>query len=124
MRLKSRRTLNRDYVFFAAHYKAQNKFDQLDLGTYYEHNNLTLGIWYRGLPTVYSSTTGIRRDAIAFLIGWNQNGMRMGYSYDITISQLGLNTGGSHELTITYEWANRKNKRHSRRKRIIPCAKF
>ena len=46
------------------------------------------------------------------------------YSYDITISKLGLNTGGSHELTIIYQWANRKNRRFTKRKRVVPCAKF
>lgn len=124
MRLKSRQSLNRQYVFFAMNYKSQNKFDQLDLGAYYEHNALTLGIWYRGLPVVYSKTTGVGRDAIAILIGWSQDGMRVGYSYDITLSQLGINTGGSHEITVTYEWANKNNRRHSRKRRVIPCAKF
>jgi len=124
MRLKGKHNLSRQYVFFAMNYRAQKKFDQLDVGAYYEHNALTLGIWYRGLPIVYSKTTGIKRDAVALLIGWSQNGMRVGYSYDITISQLGLNTGGSHEITIIYEWANKNNRRHSRKRRVIPCAKF
>jgi type IX secretion system PorP/SprF family membrane protein len=124
LRLKSSKTLNRDYVFLAFNYTAQKKFDQLDLGAYYEHNNLTLGLWYRGLPIVYSPSTGVGRDAVAILVGWSQNGMKVGYSYDITISLLGLNTGGSHELTIAYEWANKNNKRHSRKRRVIPCAKF
>jgi type IX secretion system PorP/SprF family membrane protein len=124
LRLKSSKSLNRDYILFALNYKSQKKFDQLDLGAYYEHNALTVGIWYRGLPVVYSKTTGIGRDAVAILFGYNLNGMNIGYSYDITISQIGLNTGGSHEITIVYEWANRNNKRHSRKRRIIPCAKF
>lgn len=124
LRIKNRKSLNRDYVFFAFNYKAQKKFDQLDLGAYYEHNAITVGLWYRGLPIVYNKSTGIGRDAVVILVGWSINGMRIGYSYDITISHLGLNTGGSHELTIAYEWANKNNKRHSRKRRVIPCAKF
>lgn len=124
MRLNHSKALTRDYLFFALNYKAQGKFDQLDLGAYFEHNALTIGLWYRGLPIVYSKTTGIGRDAIAILLGWSQNGMKVGYSYDLTISLLGLNTGGSHEITITYEWANKNNKRNARRRRVIPCAKF
>jgi type IX secretion system PorP/SprF family membrane protein len=124
LQIKNRKSLNRDYVFFALNYRAQKKFDQLDLGAYYEHNAITVGIWYRGLPVVYSKSTGIGRDAIALLVGWNQNGMSIAYSYDITISLLGLNTGGSHEITISYEWANKNNRRHSRKRRVIPCAKF
>jgi len=68
-KLNGRNKLDRDYIFVAAHYKAQGKFDQLDLGAYYEHNALTLGIWYRGLPVAYSQTAGLSRDAVALLIG-------------------------------------------------------
>lgn len=121
--LSEKQTLEKNYVFVAAHYKSQGKFDQLDIGFYYEHNALTLGIWYRGLPVAYSETAGLSRDAVALLIGYKQSNLSFAYSYDITISKLGLNTGGSHELNIIYEWANRKNKR-SKRKRVIPCAKF
>jgi len=124
LRLKSQKSLNREYVFFAFNYKAQGKFDQLDLGAYYEHNNITIGVWYRGLPVVYNKNTGVGRDAVAILVGWSQNGMNVGYSYDITISQLGLSTGGSHEITIAYEWANKNNRRNTKRRRVIPCAKF
>jgi len=121
--LSEKQTLDRNYVFVAAHYKSQGKFDQLDIGAYYEHNSITLGVWYRGLPVAYSQTAGLSRDAVALLIGYKQTGLSFAYSYDITISKLGLNTGGSHELTIVYEWANKKNKR-SKRKRVVPCAKF
>ena len=116
--------IDRNYLFISALYRAQGKFDQLDLGLNYEHNQLTFGIWYRGLPIAYSQTAGISRDAVSLLIGYSQSGLSFAYSYDITISKLGLNTGGSHELTVIYEWANRKNKRLTRRRRIIPCAKF
>jgi len=124
LKLKSKSPLAKDYVFFAMNYRAQGKFDQLDLGAYYEHNNITLGVWYRGLPIVYNANTGVGRDAVAILVGWTQNELSIGYSYDITISLLGLNTGGAHEITVTYEWANKNNRRHSRKRRVIPCAKF
>ncbi|RLD27559.1 MAG: hypothetical protein DRI54_00895 [Bacteroidetes bacterium] len=122
--LEGKEPLDRDYLYVSAHYKSQGKFDQLDLGVNYEHNSLTLGVWYRGLPVAYSQTAGLARDAVALLIGYKQSNLSFAYSYDITISKLGLNTGGSHELTVVYEWANRKNRRSSRRKRVIPCAKF
>lgn len=123
-KLEGKDKLDRDYIYVATHYKAQGKFDQLDIGAYYEHNAITLGIWYRGLPVARSQTAGIARDAVAILIGYKQTGLSFAYSYDITISTLGLNTGGSHELTVTYEWANRKNRRFTKRKRVVPCAKF
>lgn len=122
--LNGKNSLNRDYIYVAANYKAQGKFDQLDLGAYYEHNSLTLGLWYRGLPVAYSKTSGIGRDAVVLLVGYKQSNLSFAYSYDITISNLGLNTGGSHELTVTYQWANRKNKRLTKRKRVVSCPKF
>lgn len=124
LKLNSKGPLGKDYLFFAMNYRAQGKFDQLDLGAYYEHNNVTIGVWYRGLPLVYNANTGVGRDAVAILLGWTQNDLSIGYSYDITISLLGLNTGGSHEITVSYEWANKNNRRHSRKRRVIPCAKF
>ena len=122
--LKGKHRIDRDFLFVSAHYKAQGEFDQLDLGVYYEHNSITLGVWYRGLPVAYSETAGYSRDAVSLLFGFKQTNLSFAYSYDITISVLGLNTGGSHELTVTYEWANRKNKRYTHRKRVVPCAKF
>jgi len=123
-KIDGKNKLDRDYIFIATHYKSQGQFDQLDIGAYYEHNSLTLGVWYRGLPVAYSETAGIGRDAVAILVGFTQTNLSFAYSYDITISKLGLNTGGSHELTVTYEWSNRKNRRFTRRKRVVPCAKF
>jgi type IX secretion system PorP/SprF family membrane protein len=123
-KLNGRNKLDRNYVYVAANYKSQGKFDQLDLGAYYEHNALTIGIWYRGLPVVFSEISGLQRDAVSILIGYKQTNLSFAYSYDITISSLGLNSGGSHELTVIYEWANRKNRRFTKRKRVVPCAKF
>jgi len=123
-KLEGSNRLNRNYVYVAANYKAQAKFDQLDIGAYYEHNAITLGVWYRGLPVRFNDTKYFNPDAISILIGYSHMSLSFAYSYDITISTLGLNTGGSHELTVIYEWANRRNKRFTRRKRTIPCAKF
>jgi type IX secretion system PorP/SprF family membrane protein len=38
------------YMVVAANYLAQQQFDQLDLGFYYEFSPMILGLWYRGLP--------------------------------------------------------------------------
>lgn len=122
--LKGKSALDQESLFIAAHYKQQKKFGQLDLGAYYEYNAITFGIWYRGIPIINQSTGLISNDAIVLLVGYGQGNFNIGYSYDLTISKLGLNSGGSHEITVTYEWANRKNRRITRRKRIIPCAKF
>lgn len=107
-----------------AHYKSQGKWDQLDIGGYYEDYPMVFGMWYRGLPGLKSYQPGYaNNDAIVLLVGVKTNDWRIGYSYDITISKLVSNTGGSHEISLIYEYANKRKKR--RRKRfMVPCAKF
>ena len=113
------------YLNFAFQYKAQQKFDQLDLGMYYSHDPLVFGIWYRGIPLIKSYEEVVNNDAIALLIGYTMKdyNLSIGYSYDVTISRLATNSSGSHEISLVYEIASRKSKRR-RRKFFVPCAKF
>lgn len=108
----------------AFNYKKQGDFTQLDIGAYYEINPFVAGIWYRGLPTKSNGYGYANHDAIVLIVGWYDGPYKFGYSYDITISQLGVGaSGGAHEITLTYEWADKRNKKLAKR-RIIPCAKF
>ena len=64
------------------------------------------------------------REGLNVLVGYHERNFKIGYSLDVNLSQLAVNnTGGAHELSLTYEWANKRNRRLSKR-RIIPCAKF
>lgn len=114
----------RQYIVPAFHYQSQGMFDQLDLGFYYEYAPLTFGLWYRGLPGFKNNNYGyLNHDALAFLVGYEINNYKIGYSYDVTISRMTTRSGGSHEISVVYEWASRKRKKQSKR-RVIPCAKF
>lgn len=106
-------------------YKSQQKFDQLDLGAYYTQNTYVLGLWYRGIPILKSQNGILNNDAIAFIAGYvfTEYNLSIGYSYDVTISKLGVNSAGSQEITLIYEVASKKAKR-KRRKDFVPCAKF
>lgn len=111
-------------IIAAFNYRAQGKYDQLDLGAYFERDPVFAGLWYRGLP-LKSYEPGIaNNDAIAAVIGFKVNDWRFGYSYDITISRLAANTGGAHELTMVYELANARRKKSMAKRRVVPCAKF
>lgn len=106
-------------------YKAQGKFDQLDVGAYLTLEPIVFGLWYRGLPIKQYETGLNNNDALIFLVGFKHEALSIGYSYDLTISNLGFSTGGAHELSITYDFpAPPSNRRLPRKSRKLPCPKF
>lgn len=113
------------YFNVAFNYKAQNKFDQLDLGVYYTQEPFVFGLWYRGIPLLKSYQGVINNDAIAVILGYTFVDLNLsaGYSYDATISKLAANSAGSHEISLIYELATKKKKRR-KAKFFAPCAKF
>lgn len=111
-------------IVAAFNYRAQGKFDQLDIGAYYERDPIFAGLWYRGLPVKSYQPGYANNDAIAVLVGFKVGDWRFGYSYDITLSRLALNSGGAHEITTIFELADKRKKRSMARRRVVPCAKF
>lgn len=115
-------TAQRD-ITLAFDYKAQGKFDQLDIGGYLNTYPVVLGIWYRGLPLKSNRQSSINADAITLLFGLYREGYRLGFSYDITVSRLAITrSAGSFEISFIKEWTHKKKKR--RKQFIVPCAKF
>jgi type IX secretion system PorP/SprF family membrane protein len=107
-------------------YKAQDRFDQLDIGTYLIKAPLLLGIWYRGIP-VKKDENIFNKDAIDIQVGYQYQGFAFTYSYDFTISKLNIkNTMGSHEISLVYvfclNWPKRKKPAKNIRK--LPCPDF
>ena len=107
----------------AAHYKAQGKWDQLDVGGYIEHNRISGGVWYRGLPIAKAYQKGYSNsEAMILMAGFEtEKQLRITYSYDITISKLTMKSAGAHELSLIYEWPR---KAKARRHKVVPCPKF
>lgn len=113
------------HLVTAFNYRAQGKYDQLDLGAYIEKEPIFAGIWYRGIPLLKAYQPGYgNHDAVALVFGVLVGDMRIGYSYDVTISRLALNSGGAHEVSCVVEIADKRKKRNIARRRIVPCAKF
>jgi hypothetical protein len=53
---------------------------------------LTAGIWYR-----YNIDNG---DGAIFVVGLAHKRLKIGYSYDVTLSALKGTTGGAHEVSL------------------------
>ena len=90
-------------------YQYQNGFQQFNIGAYLKYEAFTIGAWYRN------------RDAFIVSLGITTEKFRIGYSYDLTVSQLGGVTGGSHEISIGI---NLKCKKQMKDFRRISCPSF
>ncbi len=79
-------------------------------------SSLQAGVWTRkmfskneSLKDVASSLRNKSFDSMIFTLGYikynkdNKRSYQLVYSYDMTISQAGLGTGGSHEITLSFE---------------------
>jgi type IX secretion system PorP/SprF family membrane protein len=119
----SGKTKLEEFVSASVNYRRENKYDQLDIGAYYFKNAINFGLWYRGLPLKHYKAGYTNRESVAILIGFETDkNFRVGLSYDITVSKLGLNnTYGASEIAIVYEIA----KKRKRNKRVlVSCPKF
>ena len=91
-------------------YQHQNGFQQLNIGAYLKYESFTIGAWYRN------------KDAFILTVGLTTDKYRIGYSYDLTVSQLGNGvSGGSHEISMGF---NLKCKKPARDFRRLSCPSF
>ncbi len=70
----------------------QGDFGQWNVGMYAGLGMIYAGAWYR-----HARTTS---DAAIFLIGWQKGLFKVGYSYDMTLSNLRSESGGAHEISL------------------------
>lgn len=74
-------------------YVQQGDFGQVNVGTYAGLGMFFAGVWYRH---AFSNS-----DAVITLVGVKRDAVKIGYSYDATVSRLaGINPGGTHEVSI------------------------
>lgn len=78
-------------------YLQQQNFRSFIMQCAVSYSNCVVGLGYRN------------GDAIIGSVGFRTNLLRISYSYDLTISQLGVVTGGSHEVSLSLTF-NRKSK--------------
>lgn len=115
--------LQKKYLSPVLHYRRQKNFDQLDFGCYFNKRIFTLGIWYRGMPGIqYFKKTYINQDAVVFVAGIQHERVKFGYSYDRTISALKTVSKGAHEISLSFQVCNPKNRKIHYA--LISCPKF
>ncbi len=110
-----------------AQYRQQGQWSQMDVGMYLTLEPIILGTWYRGIP--FKTVNGLsNNESIVMLIGLTKRGktdvLNLGYSYDYTLSKLGIASGGAHEISIVYSWSTRNPRKPPKDKLVIPCPEF
>lgn len=100
---------NEKYISPNIIYQVQQNFQQLNLGMYVVSGPIVGGLWYRN------------QDAFILLIGLQKDQIKLGYSYDVTISRLGNATAGSHELSFQLQF---QCKPKHKKFRTVSCPSF
>lgn len=84
----------------------QREFSQLNFGAHVEHQNLIGGLWFR-------HTFG-NSDAVIISAGFTKGIFKLGYSYDLTVSKLSPNSGGTHEVSLILSFEDKTRKQKTR----------
>ncbi len=79
----------------------QSNFTQLNIGAYVNFEPVFGGVWYRH--------TFSNPDAVIALFGISIDPLRVGYSYDFTMSELNPGSGGAHEISLVLNFGSDKN---------------
>lgn len=109
---QSRFETNRVYLSPNILFMSQRDFYQVNVGTYVKKQALTVGAWFR--------QTSRNSDAVIFLLGLRFSNFRVGYSYDLTISNAKTATVGSHEVSLGID-INTKSRSRNRMGKPIKC---
>ena len=94
-------------------YQQQFQFHQLNVGLYLTIDPFIGGIWLRH--------NFENPDAVIPMLGFHYKGLRIGYSYDYTLSKLKDASGGAHEVSASWQFAGGEKRN---RIRAIKCPRF
>jgi type IX secretion system PorP/SprF family membrane protein len=75
-------------------YMQQGDFHQLNGGMYLNFYPFVTGLWFRH--------NFENPDALIAMLGFQQPTFKIGYSYDFTLSKLGMPAGGAHEISFVW----------------------
>ncbi|MBK8807612.1 MAG: PorP/SprF family type IX secretion system membrane protein [Bacteroidales bacterium] len=112
-------------ITYSIIYRAQEKFDQIDIGAYWYKKSFQIGLWYRGIPGFKKNEDeSANQDAVILFAKYNTPKWGVGYSYDITVSRLFADTGGAHELSLFFIFLEDKEIKVRQKKLKVPCPRF
>ena len=114
-------TVPEQSISAAFFYKMQDRYQQVDLGMYYNYADFMVGIWFRGMP-ILKDRPGL--DAVTVSAGYNFNDFTISYSYDMAVSQLIASIGGAHEIALKYTFKQSAQSRKKKKMASIPCPVF
>ena len=85
-------------------YQQQGNFHQVNAGLYITYVPIVFGTWFRH--------NFENSDAMIFLVGINYKGIKIGYSFDLGLSEISNITGGAHEISIAWLFGKEPKLRH------------
>ncbi|HPE85767.1 MAG: type IX secretion system membrane protein PorP/SprF [Bacteroidia bacterium] len=86
-------------------FQQQGEFHQLNMGCYVDYYPFVVGAWMRHNFENF--------DAAIVLVGFKHNNWKVGYSFDITMSDLSMASGGAHEISFAWEFCIERDKRRT-----------
>lgn len=108
-------------VTLAMNFKHQYSYNQLELGAFWYYAPIEIGVSYRGLFFNIAEEIS-NRDAIIPTLGINVGPLRVGYSYDMSISELASFGNGAHEISVIYRIIPPNVKKRSYKMKPVPCS--
>ena len=105
-------------------FTSQGEFQFMDAGANVLFDPVMVGLWYRGNPLTKNMEGSLNHDAAIFILGLNLKYLEVGYSYDFTLSKLGPDSGGAHELSVMIFLSGIKTHRVPRSQKILPCPNY
>lgn len=116
---------NQSYLTMSAVYFQQGPFNQMDFGVTYHIDPILMGVSFRGIPFKQNVSNNQSRDAVVFSTGLRYSQINFIYSYDFTISELGVKSQGTHEISMEFTMDTRINpKKVPRSMKILPCPSY
>lgn len=96
---KYNKTINRSFISPNLLVIKQGPFIQINGGAFTQLNRFISGLWYRHTPS--------NGDALIFSFGAKYESIKLSYSFDLTISDLGISPRGAHELGLIYNFGHK-----------------